>query len=191
MPSAALGGISSPCCICEQAPPNLRGALRWKGGQNLDKHHSPAWEPAQPQARPQISPRGLRDLSQLFCPSDLHPIASAPFPTACQGRGFSSLWDVLLHVLLLQPQPPILGTSSSGHPLGAGAAQDSAHGSPSIHGHDTHLPSWLQRANPLEAALGLDAKAGQLSLLCKNAKKKTQQTPSASRSIIDSLFFSA
>lgn len=72
------GRISSPCCICEQVPTNLRDALRWKRGQNLDNHHSLAWEPAQPQARPQIFPMGLRDLSQIFCPADLHPITSAP-----------------------------------------------------------------------------------------------------------------
>lgn len=71
------GRISSPRCICEQVPTNLRDALRWKGGQNFDNHHSLAWEPAQPQARPQIFPMGLRDLSQIFCPTDLHPITSA------------------------------------------------------------------------------------------------------------------
>lgn len=165
VPSAALGRISSPRCICERVTPNLRGALRWKGGQNLDNHHSPAWEPAQPQARPQPCPMGLRDLSQLICPTDLHPTASAPpghphFPLpfgmccsmSCSCHHSPLFWE----------------------PRGAPA-------SPSTHGCGTHPPH-----------LATESKSILWGWMPKQDNyPKMQETASTSRNITDSLFFSA
>lgn len=172
-PSAALGGISSPCCICEQVPPNLRDALTWKGGQNLDNHHSPAWEPAQPQARPQICPTGLRDLSQLICPTDLHPIASAPpghphFPLPGGAEASHPFGMCCSLPCSCSHSPLFWGPRALDTPVGLVQLRTVPTPAPPSMGMDSPSPPGYREQIHVEAALGLDATAGQLSQNARN-----------------------